>query len=106
MLAIDLFDRRSTLAVYWQSLISGYLLDALIVASRRPHPPVDAVGALVNSLNVRSWHRRAAVGLGEEAHLHDRDLAATALAWNDTIIHLAAFPTAAERTPKRWFAPA
>ncbi|HET7651629.1 MAG TPA: DUF6569 family protein [Acidimicrobiales bacterium] len=98
--AVDVFDRPETLALYWNSLMAGYALDAVVDGDR---PAVDAVDGAVGGADVDGFLARLAaadvsvtpgVGLGEEVHVRGDDVVATGLRWDGTLVHLAAFALA------------
>jgi hypothetical protein len=87
--ALDLFDKSSTLADYWDGLLAGYALDAL-AARGGATVTIDAEGFL-EQLREAPVVERAGAGLGSEAHVvHDR-FAGVALRWEGAVVHLAAF---------------
>jgi hypothetical protein len=94
VVTLDLFDKPSTLAAYWDGLLSGYALDAL-----GTEPPAfdtaEAETFLARALGA-AVTETAAVGVGRELHLGDDGLTGGALVWDDALVHLAAF------TPVGW----
>lgn len=90
--AVDVFDRPETLAVYWESLVAGYALDAVIDGGRRTtHADV---GGFLDRLAAADVTVTPGVGLGEELHVRGDDVVATGLRWDGTLVHLAAFALA------------
>ncbi|MDQ6613327.1 MAG: hypothetical protein M3083_00795 [Actinomycetota bacterium] len=88
-ICLDLFDKPSTLAAYWDGLLAGYTLDAL-GAQPPPFGREDAE-ALITAILAATATESPAVGLGTELHLGDDDLIGGALTWEGTVVHLAAF---------------
>lgn len=91
LVTLDLFDKPSTLATYWDGLLSGYALDALGVDA-----PVfdraDAERFLERVLGTTATEATP-VGAGRELHLGDETVTGGALVWDDAVVHLAAFAT-------------
>jgi hypothetical protein len=91
--AIDAFDRPETLRKLWSRLVLGYAMEAL-----------GAVGAAVQAVDAGAVERFRArvtqsdatshqgVGLGTDVILTSSDLIATALVWEQAVVHLAVFP--------------
>jgi ARG/rhodanese/phosphatase superfamily protein len=100
--ALDLFDKPSTLAVYWDGLLAGYALDA--VGGRSGHiaggeddrtesaafAATDAEAFLDQVLGAPATEATA-VALGTEVHFGDDDVTGGALVWERAVVHLAAF---------------
>jgi hypothetical protein len=94
VLALDVFDRASTLADYWDRLVRGYALDALgaePVASAEDAASATAFwGELTHPDNDATAHE--GVGLGIDVILTSPRTVANALTWGRAVVHLAAFP--------------
>jgi hypothetical protein len=90
--ALDLFDRSSTLSSYWPSLIGGYASDA-VGEPERPTVVTDAQ-AFLDRVLTAAFKAADAVGLGQESHGGSGDLVASALRWDGSTVHLAAFSAA------------
>ncbi len=90
VVSIDLFDRSTTLAAYWSTLVQGYALDAvgLSVASVAP-PGRRAVVKTFDALRSARTRQVPGVGLGDEIHATSSSLVAGALVWEDVCVHLA-----------------
>jgi len=88
-ICLDLFDKPSTLAAYWDGLLAGYALDALGTES----PSFDQADAeaFLTRILAAVVTEAAAVGLGTELHLGDDDVTGGALTWDGAVVHLAAF---------------
>lgn len=89
VVTLDLFDKPSTLATYWNGLLSGYALDA-IGAEAPSFDSGDAEGFLERVRGATATEADA-VGLGRELHLGDETITGGALVWDDAVVHLAAF---------------
>ena len=90
-IALDLFDRPSTLARIWPRLVRGYALDALGAEAA----PVDeeAVRGFLGEVARGQATAHDAVGLGTEVVLTGAGLTGDALVWEDAVVQLAAFPS-------------
>jgi hypothetical protein len=95
VVALDLFDKPSTLATYWDGLISGYALDGL--HGEAPAFTTSDADAFLARLLQSTATEAPAVGAGRELHLGDDDLTGGALVWDDAVVHLAAFASAPGR---------
>ena len=90
--SLDLFDKASTLAAYWDGLVAGYAIDALHEKATEP-ARADAE-AFVARLAGSSDTQQTGVGLGTD-HLLDGDgLVGAGLEWEGGFVHVAAFSTA------------
>jgi hypothetical protein len=101
--ALDLFDKPATLAVYWDGLLAGYALDALGGRGGDAAAGQDDDGtgpAAFAATDARAFLDRvlrapateaAAVALGTEVHFGDDDVTGGALVWERAVVHLAAF---------------
>jgi hypothetical protein len=96
VLALDLFDRDSTLASIWDRLVRGYAVDALDVA-QPPDRDADVVAAraLVTAIGAQENEATSheGVGLGIDVVITSPTTVTNALVWEDATVHLAAFPT-------------
>jgi ARG/rhodanese/phosphatase superfamily protein len=97
--ALDLFDKPATLAVYWDGLLAGYGLDALGGDTAAGEDDGTGPGAFAVT-DGRAFLDRvlgtpateaAAVALGTEVHFGDDDVTGGALVWEGAVVHLAAF---------------
>lgn len=103
-LAIDTFDRTSTLRSVWPALIRGYAVDALTARRSRPEP--FSIHGFLNAISDRraTVTSHAGVGLGEDVIVTSSMVTATALTWSGGVVHLAAFPVRNGRAATRtWF---
>jgi hypothetical protein len=90
--AFDGFDRAETLAALWPRLVRGYAMEALGGPSR----PIAAGAATAFLERVTSGEASShgGVGLGTEVVVTGPGSVASALVWQDSVIHLAAFGSA------------
>jgi hypothetical protein len=88
VVSVDLFDRASTMAAYWASLVRGYALDAVGAPAADP-PGRRAVVSVFDALRSARTKRVRAVGLGDEIHASSSSVTAGALVWDDVCVHLA-----------------
>lgn len=88
-LSLDLFDKASTLAAYWDGLLAGYAFEAA-GAAPAALTLADAEAFATRVLAAQAT-AVAATGLGTEVHLGSGDVAGGALVWEGTVVHLAAF---------------
>ncbi len=109
---IDLFDKPSTLAAYWDGLVAGYAIDALRAPAGAAS--VSDAEAFVARIDDAADTPRRAVGLGRDHTLDGDGVTGHSLEWKGTVVHLAAFVTSAdENRPRptrviqrnRWFGP-
>ncbi|MDQ1518569.1 MAG: Ca-activated chloride channel [Actinomycetota bacterium] len=100
VVALDLFDKPSTLAAYWDGLLAGYALDAVDrrdgASATTEFGPADARAFLDHVLGTPATET-GAVALGTEVHFGDDDVTGGALVWDGAVVHLAAFGGAAGR---------
>jgi hypothetical protein len=91
---IDLFDKPSTFAAYWDGLVAGYAMDALKApaASVSMGDAEAFVGQLLDATDTLT----DAIGLGRDHVLHGDGITGHALEWDGAIVHLAAFATELE----------
>lgn len=88
-LSLDLFDKPSTLAAYWDGLLAGYAFEA---AGAAPTGVTLAdAEAFVGRVLATPASAVPGTGLGTELHLGSGDVAVGALVWEGAVVHLAAF---------------
>jgi hypothetical protein len=92
---IDLFDKASTFAAYWDGLVAGYAMDAL--AAHESTIGVSAAAEFVGRLLDATDTLTDAIGLGRDHVLQGDGITGHALEWDGAIVHLAAFATDLER---------
>jgi hypothetical protein len=94
VLALDVFDRASSLADYWDRLVRGYAIDALgtePVGSAEDAATASGFwGELMHPDADATAHE--GVGLGIDVILTSPKTLANALTWEGAVVHLAAFP--------------
>ena len=88
---LDLFDKPSTLAAYWDSLVAGAAIDALHAPSRAPS--LDDAEQFAVCVLAAPDSPAPAVGLGREHLLAGAGVTGHTLEWGGGIVHLAAFST-------------
>ena len=97
---MELFDRASTLASYWPSLVQGFAVDAVLEETIERGCALDAheLVASVERFLARVAEARVealpGVGLGETVTIDDDGLVGTGLQWSGRSLHLAVFATA------------
>lgn len=97
--AFDVFDKPETLTAYWDSLVAGYALDALV--ARAAHegdpwtgPPSTAdVERFVDRLLDAASTEVSDPGLGTRRVVRGDGVVASVLEWGDTLVHCSAFAT-------------
>lgn len=94
---IDLFDRHSTLAHFWEVLLDSYGIDLLaeVVDVTQPDASMEskAIRALLDSAAGGKWEAFEPPGEGMDWRLGDEQLAGSALVWrDDVVVHLQLFP--------------
>ena len=89
--ALELFASAATFADYFDSLLSGYAVDAL--AARSTATPASEARRLLRRVAKAKWTLGDAVGLGREIAIDGGDLAGHGLALTDDAapVHVAAF---------------
>jgi hypothetical protein len=87
---VDLFDKPSTLAAYWEALIAGAALDALVPGADAPAHASEVINFLERLERV-SADTISAPGIGTHWLLHGAGVAGHALEWNGARVHMAAF---------------
>ena len=90
VVGLDLFDKPSTLDKYLRGLISGHSLDASMEA--RDSASIVAVERFLRQVAAAGRDTGNGVGLGEEILLRS-EVAGIGLAYQDRLVHLAAYPT-------------
>jgi len=92
VVGFDLFDRPSTLAWYLKGIVAGAAMDA-------PERPTArgtkvSVERFLAQVGSHPHQTGRGVGLGDEIHISG-DVVGTGLAFDDVLVHLAAFPAPA-----------
>jgi hypothetical protein len=94
--SFDGFDKPETLAGLWTRLIRGYAMEAL--GDPEHHAERDVAERFVATIGSAKATAHDAVGLGTEVVLSDPGFVAAALVWEGSVVHVAAFADAAERS--------
>jgi hypothetical protein len=95
----DLFDRRSTLKALLPKLVRSYAVDALEVAEpTKSQPDRGPAKAFFEAAGAAKASTYPAIGLGTDIRLSAPGLAGGGLVIDDTLIHLAVFAVADERS--------
>lgn len=94
---IDLFDRHSTLAFAWRSLVDGYALehldDPVDPEKAEPAPEDRTVPRVLERAAAGTWQRYDSPGLGDDWRLADAAYAGAALVLDDEhLVHLQLMP--------------
>jgi hypothetical protein len=92
IVAIDIFDKPSTLAKLWDRLVQGIALDAAATGDEARPATASDVAVKLYALRNMQWRQvEPVVGLGEAYRGRaDDDILATALVMDGTLIHLGA----------------
>jgi hypothetical protein len=87
IVSIDLFDKPSTCRKVWDRLLTGVIMDALEAEpAKEPAGKVDAE-RLLSNLRDSSWEQTKAVGVGDEYRYGSDDKHASALVFDETVVH-------------------
>jgi hypothetical protein len=94
---IDVFDRASTLAAYWPTLLDSYAIDWLdlppLVQPQSGGAELAAIDSAFTLAADGAWEKFPSPGAGSDWRLVTADYSGSALAWDDqSIIHLQLFP--------------
>ncbi|MGH9039572.1 MAG: ARPP-1 family domain-containing protein [Acidimicrobiia bacterium] len=104
IVSLDLFDKPETLALYWDGLVAGYAVEA--IGTTPPMLSEADARAFVDRVLGAPATDAPGVALGTELHLADGRLTGSALAWEGSLVHVAAFETSASRPDgpieRRW----
>jgi hypothetical protein len=87
VVALDVFDKPSTCQKVWDRLISGCILDALQAEAQQDEADVADVERLVSSADNADWQQVQPVGEGEEYRAEFAEDHASALSFEDTLVH-------------------
>jgi hypothetical protein len=94
---LDLFDRHSTLAAFWDRIVDSYGIEwigeAMKLDEPTDHPDAVQVRQHLATAAAGSWKAFAAVGEGVDHRLSDPSMEGAALIWDDrVVVHLQLFP--------------
>lgn len=94
VVALDLFDDAATLRTYWDQLVSGYALDALVAppGATDADALVAAVERFLAAVAGAAVDRAPGVGEGTDLVLDGEGVVGLGVEWRDHLRHLAAFP--------------
>jgi hypothetical protein len=92
----DGFDKPETLARLWTRLIRGYAMEALGEPER--HADREVAERFVAAIGSAKATAHDAVGLGTEVVLTNQGFVAGALVWEGSVVHVAGFDDASERS--------
>ncbi|HWB13798.1 MAG TPA: DUF6569 family protein [Pirellulales bacterium] len=87
MVSVDLFDKPSTCRKVWDRLLTGVIMDGLEAEpATEPAGKADAE-RLLSTLRDSSWEQTPAVGVGDEYRYGSDDKHASALVFDETVVH-------------------
>jgi hypothetical protein len=88
---LELFDRATTFADYFDSLLAGYAVEAL--AAEPVATPASSARRFIRRLAAATWTFSDAVGLGREITIEAAEVTGSGVAWDAERppVHLAAF---------------
>jgi hypothetical protein len=89
VVGLDLFDKPTTLERYLRGIVTGHVLDA--DANSPATDPVDTVQRFLTEVDGSGRDTGSGVGLGEEVLLRG-DVIGIGLAYDECLVHLAAYP--------------
>jgi hypothetical protein len=90
VVGLDLFDKPSTLERYLRGIVAGHALDAPARPSNAD--PIRAIRHFLAQIDGTGRDAGQGVGLGEEILLRG-EVAGIGLVYENSLVHLAAFPT-------------
>jgi hypothetical protein len=88
---IDVFDKPTTLALYWDGLCAGYALDAIGTRVAAPPPILADAQTFATRVVGASLSDELPAGLGTTATILADGIVGHALRWDGTPVHVAAF---------------
>jgi hypothetical protein len=87
IVSVDLFDKPSTCEKVWDRLLTGVIMDSLEAEpASEPAGKADAE-RLLSTLRDSSWEQTTAVGVGDEYRYGSDDKHASALVFDETVVH-------------------
>ncbi len=87
VVAVDLFDKPETCEKVWDRLLSGPVLDAIVAEETEQDASLEDVGRLVENVSKADWEATTAVGLGEEFRAEFEKDHASALVFQENLVH-------------------
>ena len=97
VVGLDLFDADTTYQALAESLVRSYALDALESPRVEATATADAAAAFLKAVGAAPSASFKAVGLGDDLRLRDAAVSGAALSVDGGIVHLCAYPAAADR---------
>lgn len=87
IVSVDLFDKPATCRKVWDRLLTGVIMDAL-----EAKPASETAGKvdaerLLSTLRDSTWEQTTAVGVGDEYRIGSDDRHASALVFDETVVH-------------------
>lgn len=93
---LEIFDRHSTLAYIWPSLVDSYtmwFMDAPVEPAQGDSPDAVEIRRVLDRVSAGDWRAFDPPGTGTDWRLSDEEYAASALVWNnEVVLHLQVFP--------------
>lgn len=99
---LDLFDKPTSLAAYWDALVAGYALDAL--GECEAATQVADVESFLAQVSEADVFTTGGIGMGINLNLSSERINGLGFEWTRSMVHLAAFaepPTPSRRRPIR-----
>lgn len=87
VVTVDLYDKPSTCQKLWDRLLSGVVLDAIRAGKTKQHAQVQDVEQLIGATCDAKWDEVNAAGEGEEYRAEFADDYASALTFEETVVH-------------------
>ncbi len=87
IVSVDLFDKPATCRRLWDRIVSGVVLDALEPREVAEPVPSPDVSQFLDLVRHTSWQPTPAVGEGQEFRLGTDSLQASALCFQDVLVH-------------------
>jgi hypothetical protein len=87
VVSVDLFDKPSTCRKIWDRLLTGVIMDALEAGPAEERVEKTDAEKLLMTLRESSWEQTKAVGEGDEYLCGSEDKHASALVYDETVVH-------------------
>jgi hypothetical protein len=87
IVTVDMFDKASTCEKVWDRLLSGVVFDAIQAGKTKQHARVQDVEQLIGVTRDADWDQADAVGEGQEYRAEFADDHASALTFEETVVH-------------------
>ena len=88
--AADVFETKDVFELVWPRLLKSYALGALRAKKGVP-PSTEAAESFVRAPVSLTWSAMPSVGLGEDVRWENEKHLATALVWEDRLLHASLF---------------